>query len=148
MRLILCLLSLAALTLSAATASAVESGNISVRGILVAASREPGDTDRRLARYEQTLRKILRFESFQQLGAGRGSAEIPGEGRLSLGQGHSLEFTTEASPGNNIRVRVQWRGGNRNLMRTGLVLRPGVPAVLGGPSRNDDEVFAVILIAE
>jgi len=33
-------------------------------------------------------------------------------------------------------------------MRTGLALRPGVPAVLGGPARNDDEVYAVIIIAD
>jgi hypothetical protein len=33
-------------------------------------------------------------------------------------------------------------------MNTGLALRPGVPAVLGGPSNGNGGVWAVILVAE
>ena len=42
---------------------------------------------------------------------------------------------------------MRWSAGGRTLMNTGLSLRPGVPAVLGGPSTgNKGEVYAVILI--
>lgn len=133
---------------SAPSARAEDRQHVSLRAILVSASREAGSTDKGLARYEDTLRRILRFESFKQLGNGRARIEAPGSGSISLGQGHQLEVTTESSQGDRVRVQVEWTGNGRSFMRTGLVLRPGVPAVLGGPSRNDHEVYAVILIAE
>lgn len=127
---------------------AAESGEITVRAILVSASKQPGETDRSLSRYESTLRRLLRFESFQQLGSGKGRATIPGKGRVSIAQGQMLEFTTESSKDDRIRVQLDWRDGSHSFMRTGLVLRPGVPAVLGGPTRGDDSVYALLVIAE
>ena len=127
---------------------AADSGEVTLRAILVSASKQPGETDRSLSRYESTLRRILRFESFQQLGSGEGRAEIPGKGRISIGQGQVLEFTTESSRDDRIRVQLDWKGDSRSFMRTGLVLRPGVPAVLGGPKRGDSKVYALLVIAE
>jgi len=119
----------------------------SLQGILIAASNEPGQTDRRLTEYEPTLRKILRFESYRHLGEDRTSLGVPASGNLSLGDGHQLEVTTESSDGRSIHLKVRWTVGGRTLMNTGLVLRPGVPAVLGGPSTgHKGEVYAVILI--
>jgi hypothetical protein len=119
----------------------------SLQGILISASNESGQTDRRLAQYEPTLRRILRFESYRFLGDDRASLEVPASGTLTLGDGHQIEVTTESSDGKAIHVKVRWTGGGRTLMNTGLVLRPGVPAVLGGPSTgNKGEVYAVILI--
>jgi hypothetical protein len=44
---------------------------------------------------------------------------------------------------------VHWSKGGRTLMNTGLLLRPGVPAVIGGPSTgNKNEVYAVILVGK
>lgn len=119
----------------------------SLQGILLTASNEPGQTDRRLAPYEPTLRRILRFESYHYVGGGNLSLEVPASGNVSLGHGHALEVTTEQSDGKTIHAKVRWTAGGRTLMNTGLTLRSGVPAVLGGPSTgNKDEVYAVILI--
>ena len=119
----------------------------SLQGILLSASNEPGQTDRRLAPYEPNLRRILRFESYRFLGEDSATIDVPASGSLSLGDGHDLEVTTERSDGKSIHVKVRWTAGGRTLMNTGLVLRPGVPAVLGGPSTgNKGEVSAVILI--
>ncbi len=150
MRLILSLFLGCALFLVAGlpASHAADRDQANVRAILVSASRTPGQTDRNLARYEDTLRRVLRFESFQQLGNGRARLAIPGEGTVALGQGQALHIKTEPSSDDRLRVQLEWTGGGRSLMRTGLVLRPGVPAVLGGPARNDQEVFAVIVIAE
>ncbi|MCF3649850.1 hypothetical protein [Synoicihabitans lomoniglobus] len=149
MRIVIRLSLLCALLLGLSTpALAADGDTVSLRAILVSASREPGKTDRSLSAYESTLRRILRFESFQQLGSGRARVAKPGEGKINLGQGHQLTVSTEASQGDRVRVQLEWTGGGHSLMRTGLVLRPGVPAVLGGPSRNDHEVYAVIVIAE
>ena len=118
-----------------------------LQGILISASNDAGQTDRRLAEYEPTLRKILRFESYRQLGADSTSLNVPATGSISLGDGHQIEVTTEGSDGKSIHVKVRWTAGGRTLMNTGLVLRPGVPAVLGGPSTgHKGEVYAVILI--
>lgn len=118
-----------------------------VEGILITASNEPGQTDRRLAPYEATLRRILRFETFRQVGSGRANVDIPAAGRLALGDGHELELETESSDGKTVHLKVRWIAQGRTLMNTGLALRPGVPAVLGGPSTgNKGEVYAVILI--
>ena len=127
---------------------AADGDSVTLRAILVSASKQPGKTDSSLSHYESTLRRILRFESFKQLGSDRARANVPGDGSLSIGSGQSIEFGTESSKDDRLRVQITWKSGNRTLMRTGLALRPGVPAVLGGPARNDDEVFAVILIAE
>jgi hypothetical protein len=58
-----------------------------------------------------------------------------------------LQISSDRADGSGIHVGVRWQAGGRSLMNTRLVLRPGVPAVLGGPSTGSgDEVYAVILI--
>jgi hypothetical protein len=127
--------------------AAARADSANIRGILISASNESGQTDRRLAPYEPILRRILRFESYRFLGDDSTSLEVPAQGSLSLGDGHELEVSTEKSDGKSIHVKVRWSAGGRTLMNTGLVLRPGVPAVLGGPSTgNKGEVYAVILV--
>lgn len=118
-----------------------------IQGILISASNERGETDGRLSAYEPTLRRILRFESFRFLGEDSVSLAASESGPLSLGGGHQLEIETEQADGKGIHVRVRWISGGRTLMNTGLVLRPGVPAVLGGPSTgHKSDVYAVILV--
>ena len=129
------------------TARAAE--RASIQGILVAASNEHGESDRRLGPYEPTLRRILRFESYRFLGEDRTALVVHQSGRLTLGDGHQLEVETESVDNNGIHIRVRWVAGGRTLMNTGLVLRAGVPAVLGGPSTGSKgEVYAVILIGK
>lgn len=142
LRLTLLLAALAGLTLAAHAAD-----RTSLQGILISASNGPGQTDQRLASYEPTLRRILRFESYRFLGDDGTTLGVPASGSLSLGNGHELEIATESSEGQSVHVKVRWTAGGRTLMNTGLVLRAGVPAVLGGPSTgNKGEVYAVILI--
>jgi len=140
LRLTFLLAALAGLFISARAAET------SIQGILITASSEPGKTDGRLAQYEPTLRRILRFESYHYVGDDSARLEVPASGSLSVGDGHELEVTTEQSDGKALHVKVRWTSGGRTLMNTGLTLRPGVPAVLGGPSNSKGEVYAVILV--
>ncbi len=126
--------------------STAHAANASLEGILITASNEAGQTDRRLAPYEPTLRRILRFESYQYVGSDRAQLGVPASGSLTLGNGHELEVTTERTEGQAVHVKVRWTAGGRTLMNTGLVLRGGVPAVLGGPSTGRGGVYAVILV--
>lgn len=126
---------------------AVTARAAAIEGILITASNEPGQTDSRLAPYEPTLRRILRFDSYHYVGGDRTDLEVPASGDLSLGNGHQLQVSTERADGRTVHVKVRWTAGGRTLMNTGLVLRPGVPAVLGGPSTGSKgEVYAVILV--
>lgn len=134
-----------ALATLAVTAASLAADSIQARGILVAASNEKRESDPRLAPYVPTLRRVLRFESYRQVGAGGGRTEEGGTATVSLGQGHRLEISVESVKGDQVRAGVRWIDGGRTLMNTVLVLRRGVPAVLGGPERNG-EVLAVILI--
>lgn len=118
-----------------------------IEGILITASNQSGATDGRLAPYEPTLRRILRFESYHYVGSDSANLRVPGDAGLGIGDGHQLEVSTERADDRAIHVRVRWTGGGRTLMNTGLVLRPGVPAVLGGPAKGNGEVYAVLLIA-
>jgi hypothetical protein len=121
--------------------------SVAIKGILISASNERGETDRRLAAYEPTLRRILRFESYRFLGEDSAALGVPAQGQLGIGEGQQLQVETERSDGRSIHVRVRWTKGGRTLMNTGLVLSSGVPAVLGGPSTgNKGDVYAVILI--
>jgi len=120
----------------------------SVEGILITASNDKGQTDGRLSAYEPTLRRILRFESYHYVGSDSATIAVPASGALSLGDGHRIEVAAERSDGKAVHVKVRWTGSGRTLMNTGLVLRPGVPAVLGGPGTGSKgDVYAVILIA-
>ncbi|MBP8256919.1 MAG: hypothetical protein KAX37_06300 [Opitutaceae bacterium] len=143
MRLTFRFLALLAITvlLSQVRASAAE-----ITALLVTASKAPGPSDPQLKPYEATLRRILRFESFRLVGEGNARLSAPGKGQIDLGSGHQLLL--EVAGENSGRIDTTWRHGKRVLMRTGLSLRPGVPAVLGGPETGKrGEVYAVIVIA-
>ncbi len=144
MRLTFTLLTALALT---ALAMPARSAAAEVSALLVTASKQPGPSDARLKPYEATLRRILRFESFRLLGEGRARISAPGKGQIGLGGGHQLQLEIASEKG--ARVDATWQQGPRVLMQTGLSLRPGVPAVLGGPGTGKEgEVYAIIVIAK
>lgn len=144
MRLTFTLLTLFALT---ALAMPARSTAAEVSALLVTASKNPGPSDARLKPYEATLRRILRFESFRLVGEGSAHIAAPGKGQIGLGGGHQLQL--EIANEKSDRVDATWQQGKRVLMQTGLSLRPGVPAVLGGPGTGKDgEVYAIIVISK
>lgn len=145
MRLIL--LTLACILAATPALRAAAPEKASIHAILVAASSKSGETDRRLAPYEANLRRLLRFESFRLVGESTAHLAVPGETTVNLGQGQSLSLKAE-SGGRALRVQVRWSEGKRDFMNTGLVLPSGTPAVLGGPSNDKGEVYAIILIAQ
>jgi hypothetical protein len=144
MRLALTLVFLGVLALAAAPnrASAAD-----ISALLVTASKTAGASDARLKPYEATLRRILRFESFRLVGEGSTRISAPGIGQIGLGGGHQLHL--EIAGDNASRVEASWHQGKKVLMKTGLSLRAGVPAVLGGPGTGKEgEVYAIIVIAQ
>lgn len=146
---IISLLFLAALLLVPRGALAADAGQAHVRALLVIASNQKGESDARLSAYEPNLRRVLRFESYRLVGEGGANLASPGRAAINLGRGHSLALETSKGDGGGVRLQVNWQESGRLLINTGLVLPPGKPAVLGGPSSGKDgEVWAVILIVE
>lgn len=139
LRLLLTLCGLLAITGAYAAARAETA---SFKGILIAGSNAPGETDRRLAPYEGNLKRMLPFKSFRYLGEGSASVEVPGRGTLNVGRGHQLDLSTSPG-GNRVRVEVSWRAAGLN---TGLSLAPGGHTVLGGADGGNGETLAIIFI--
>ncbi len=134
-RLILLLTALAGLFASAHAADA------GVKGILISASNEKGESDSRLSAYVPNLRRILRFESFRLLGEDSASFSVPGSGELSLGNGQTVALEAENADGKTL-LKVRWGG-----VRHEYVLQRGGTTVLGGSSTGKKgEVYAVILV--
>lgn len=139
-RLILALLLLAAVAGFATTARAA--GGVTIRGILISASNEKGESDGRLAAYVPNLKRILRFESFKFLGEDSASLGVPGNGGLSLGGGHHIELSTESADAKTVLLKVHWSAGVRHE----YVLQRGGTTILAGPSTGRGEMVAVILV--
>jgi hypothetical protein len=142
-----CLLGLVSPSPLSAAPTAAPATSTTVKALLVIASKSAGKTDPRLAAYEDTLRRVLRFESFRLVGQNSADISIPGTQSLPLGDEQRLEIKTESSETNR-RLQVSWFEGQTSHMKTGLVLRPGTPAVLGGPAHGEGEVYAIILTAD
>jgi hypothetical protein len=134
---------------AAPASRALAAERVQLHVFLITASNERGGkSDPRLAQYEPTLRRIMRFESFEYQGSDSGDLG-PGESTtLMVGQGHELSIEAGKNP---YQLRVRWAAniGERTLMNTGVTLRPGGPAVLGGPptGRTPGEVYAVFIVA-
>jgi hypothetical protein len=117
-RLILLLASLAGLATFALAADGV-----SVRGLLIAASQEPGESDPRLASYVANLKRIGRFESFRLLGDDSASLSVPGNAELSFG-GQSVRLTTEGGGGRAV-LRARWGSVDQQLVNsTTMIVGP------------------------
>ncbi len=137
------------LLLGSLTGTLLGAERVNVRALLVVASNEKGAVDRRLADYEPTLKRLLRFESFRLAGEGAATLGEDGASVIALGRGQRLELSSEGGAGRGLRVKVRWLADGVRVMDTGLSLRPGVPAVLGGPGTGRaGEVFAVLLVAQ
>src|SRR5581483_6435949 len=111
-------------------------GGRSIHAILVIASNEHGRSDPRLAPYEPTLKRVLRYESYRTVGEGSASVAGNGTATISLAGGNRVELV-----GENGAVKVR-RGG------TDVPVAAGRPVVLlGGAAGGRGEVYAIIVTA-
>ena len=141
MRIIHLVLTILFIAVAPNASRAAEGGRASVHAILIAASKERGPSDPRLAPYEGTLRANLRFESFRFIGESSASVAGGGTATLSLPGGQRIELEGEGA-GGKVRVKVRWGG-------VVVPISPGRPAVLGGQAYgNKGEVSAIIVTAD
>jgi len=110
-------------------------GGARVHAILVIGSNEKVPTDRRLAPYEDTLKRTLRFASFRQVGESSATVSAGGTANLSLPSGQALRLSSDKG-GEAVAVQYDSR----------VSIPKGATVVLAGRSAGDKgEVYAVIV---
>ena len=117
--------------------------HVSVRGILISASNEKGESDRRLAAYAPNLKRILQADTFHFLGEDSAALPVPGDGALALGEGQRVELATESTSGKTVLLKIRW-----GSVRQEYVLQRGGTTVLVGPGDRKGGKLAVILSGE
>jgi len=119
--------------------------NARIEMILVQAGNGDGGVDSSLKPYAGTLQRLFRFKSYRQIKKQGMNLSIPGSTSASLGSGQTLKISADESGKNVLRADIEWKRGGKNLLHTRIQLRPGNPAVLGGP-KSEDGTWLVILV--
>jgi hypothetical protein len=122
--------------------AAGDSARVSV--ILVEAGNGEGGVDGALRPYASTLQRLFRFQSYKQLSKGSIRLNVPGEGSTGLAGGQSLTLKADEG-GRGLMAELTWQRGGKRLLHTRIQLRPGSPAVLGGPSTGKGGNYLLIL---
>lgn len=122
--------------------AATQAAEVTVKGILISASNEKGESDPHLAAYAANLRRILRAETLRMLGEDSVSLAVPSNGELSLG-GQSVQLTTESADGKTVLLRARWGSVHQDY----VIQRGGGTTLLIGPAERGGEVRVVLLIA-
>lgn len=117
--------------------------NARIEVILVRAGNgEPG-VDSGLRPYASTLQRLFRFQRYEMVSRKSMRLTLPGDGSVSLSGGQKLSVSA-ASAGSGIKADIDWTRGSKRLLHTRIQLRPGSPAVLGGP-RSKSGTWLLIL---
>ncbi len=124
---------------------AIGAESASVTGILILATDDAGDTDTRLKSYEPTLRRLFKFQGYEQIGRSRTSMEVPGDGVLNFGN-EKLVIETTGNGNGSIRAKVQWQRGSKTMINTTVRMRPGVPTILGGPKQAGGKGNLIVIL--
>jgi hypothetical protein len=117
----------------------------SVRAVLITATNQKAPADPRLAPYEAELQRNIPLSSFRFVSDGSATVSGPGRASISLARGHRVDVEGNKGP-TGIKLRVIWMNGANTVMDTGLTLQPGVPAVLGRRSSDDEKETPIILL--
>ena len=116
--------------------------SVTVRGLLISASSEPGESDPRLSAYAANLKRILRAESIRLVDEDSASLAVPSNSQLSLG-GQGVQLTTESADGKTVLLRARWGSARQDF----VIQRGGGTTLLIGPAGKGGDVRAVLLIA-
>lgn len=109
--------------------------------ILVEASNSGDGIDPSLKQYAGTLKRLFRFNSYQKVGSKTASVTTPGTNKVQLANGQTLSIKTQRSQ-SGISADLNWSAG----IRARLSLRPGKPAVLGGPRTSKGGATYLLIV--
>lgn len=120
-----------------------KTGSASLEIILVEASNSGRGIDKSLEPYAGNLKRLFRFDSYQQVQRARTQLQLPGSAEVSLKNKTAL-LINGSNGGPTIQTDLNWKRGNSSLLRTKLRLKKGTPAVLGGPKSSKGNYLLII----
>lgn len=142
----LCLLAGVCGLLAAPATASAESARVQV--ILVEASNAEGGVDSALRPYAGTLQRLFKFKSYDQVSRNNLRLDVPGEGSVGLAGGQKLTLKAAEGGKSTLMAELTWARGSKKLLHTRIQLRPGNPAVLGGPSTGRGGTYLLILVMD
>jgi len=118
---------------------------VRVSAILISAFNGEGETDPRLAGYENNLRRSLRFEKFGYLGEGSVRIAMPGDAPIRLPGGQTVEVEAAHYGEGVVWLRVIWMDGERQFMNVVYSKWPLGKAIVVGGLAKEGRNLAIIL---
>ena len=115
------------------SSSYAQAESISIKATLIHGSNEGDAIHPQLKAYEQNLKRIFKYSSYQLEGQGNTAIDLPSSGSIKLNSSHSLKLDASKTEDGKIKLKVNWSEGNKGLINTTLVVRAGQPTILGGP---------------
>jgi hypothetical protein len=117
---------------------------VSLSAMLISASNEKGESDRRLAAYVPNLKTSLRFETFKLIGESSARVEMPGSTEIALPQGQTVKVEVAYYGEGKVWMRVIWMDGDRQVMNVVYTKwERGKPAVAG--TTKDGQNLALLV---
>lgn len=140
--LILLAISLIICGLTPTHAQAQSTAQLEIR--LIEATNQSSQTDPKLAPYANHLKRLFRFDSYQQIQQTTATVKIPGKTNIRLKNGTTLQIQTSGNP-KAPQAKLNWMRGDASLLRTQQILKKGTPALLGGPKSPKGNYILLIL---
>lgn len=119
-------------------------GVANMEALLIRASNDPAALNYKLDAVVPKLRKVFKFQSYDLIGEGNGSVNVPGSGTIDLGKGHSLEISLKGDKGDNYKAEIRWLQNGKVLFSTGAKMSRKEPLVLGGPKDGNGTLIITV----
>jgi hypothetical protein len=134
--------------LTSGAAAAADNGKVVVEAVQILGSKQAGDTDPSLARFN-VASLPGGFQSFRRVGGGTLSITAPGTGRIGLSAGQRVDLEVQSASGGEVSISaVLMQGGRPSSARATMQAERGAKIVLFGPSSPDgDGRYFVIVVA-
>ncbi len=122
--------------------AAAQQARIEARLIHATNTARPADPS--LAALEPKLRNIFKFQSYQSVGSGAVTANLPSTPNLGLGRGNRLELALAPGGGNKVQAGIKWFGPSGKVIETTMVMTRGVPVILGGGQQDGGTMIIAV----
>jgi len=133
----------AVLALAAGAATPAETP-VSVELGVAVASNDGSRIDPQLANIRAKLKAMFDYTSYRMLDRRKRTLAVGETGEFGLPGGRSMRVTPVPSAANKVRLAVQIREGQRNLLTTTLGLSRGGMVLVGGPSYQNGVLILII----
>lgn len=121
------------------------SARVAFQAILVIASDE-GTTDSRLSAHEATLKRVLRFKSYQRVGDAATTLAEGGEATVAIGRGFNLDIWVTDVSDREVVFGVRWYKGKLTLANTKVTRPRRSTTVIGGPVVEDGKGTYAVMV--